>query len=766
MAKKGKTKTQEELNTQYDRCIESLEDAREGFLQLDGVIGVGYGPKEKRGQIQEDEPCIIVYVEEKKDKKTLSPKELIPSDFRDVPVDVVVPGQRSVQSYNDYDFRWLDSEKIHAKNPQREINVESMADYDLDHVAILEIDNTFVSGGNIDFTKATKRFLNSHPDAFDFITFYVDTSTGLPGQGSWHRGVYNKTKGINYYAGSTLDRRSTYGSTKLQAIHSISFFGNYVLLQETGHMWAAFVRNRDTQVAPRRYDLLISPTGQGKFHWGRFFDNDHSPMDYDGIDWQALGGNRFRSHSIADDFFHFHPLDLYLMGLISASQVGSFYVIQSPSANSGTITGTRKNITTQNVIWAEGARNPASPNTQKIWKQAFVVLTKDARRSRTFARQVAQQRREFTWQFYKATRYLGKVDTTLRSFTRFPVIRDISVAVDNDRAIIGWKTNLNSKAQVNFATSATAFRRDRAHTEPFSSVKVSALSTSHGVLLTGLVSNRTYYFEIIAETAEGVVDRKGVEQLYTRKTNDTCAPDINNVSIRRRGRNKVAISWKTDEASDSRVYYGTGNPPTQQKHDPYPAINHSTTLAGLSAGTYYICVESRDAAGNVTRDDNGGRYYRVAMPARARFAMEAVSLEDIDQQVEEINAAMGVGSSDTAVEKTSRLIAHVAEKELEHIVQNTSLPEGDLDAGYAALEVLVGRLEGSLQIVERSADYIDFAAEADPLCTITCVDLPGDVVAHECGYPVLSDVISKVRPGLTLEPHPIRGMGHYRLRLA
>lgn len=100
-------------------------------------------------------------------------------------------------------------------------------------------------------------------------------------------------------------------------------------------------------------------------------------------------------------------------------------------------------------------------------------------------------------------------------------------------------------------------------------------------------------------------------------------------------------------------------------------------------------------------------------------------------------------------------------KKLKRIVQDISLPEGDLDAGYAALDVLIGQLEGSLQIVKRSTGYFDIAAEDDSLRSVTCIDLPGGV-ADESN--VLSNIISKVRPGLILEPHPTMGTGYYRLK--
>ena len=758
---------QEQLNRRFDQCIGCLEEAKKEFMKYDGVIGVGYGPKEKNEQLLEDEPSIIIYVQEKKTKSKISSGEMIPAEFKGVSTDVVVPGNRATQFYNDYDSRWIEWGVVHEGNPHKDVNLEPMIDYDLDDVAVLEIDSTFLNGNTIDWVKAVKRFLQSHPDKFDFITFFVDTSTGIPSQGSWHRGVYNKTSGINYYAGSNLDSRVTYGSTKLQAFHSISFFGNYVLLQETGHMWGAYTRNRDTQSGPNRYDLLISSSGQGIFHWGRYFDNNHSPMDYDGIDWQALGGNQFQSHTIGDDYYHFHPLDLYLMGLIPTTSVGSFYAIQSPSGNSGTITGTRKNISAKNVIWAEGNRNPAYPSTQKAWKQACVLLTFDARASRTFAEQVAAQRRKYTWQFYKSTRYLGKVDTTLKSTNLFPTIRDISVAIDNDRAIIGWKTNISTKARVNYSTSSTAFRRDQAHSEPFSTKSENTFRTSHGVVITGLSSDTTYHFEIIAESREGLVDRKGVERFYTRKTNDTCKPDINNVSVRHFnfGRiNKVVVNWKTDELSDSRVRYGSSTPPTSKKYDPYPTTNHTITLTGLSAGCHFISIGSRDAAGNLAIDDNNGNYYQISVPVTASSGLGAFSSEDVLEQTNAINAYIETGDMEAAIDKTSNFILDIGVKELKNIAENESLPEDELGASYVLVSKLAERLGSIAQIISESDEEIEFSFEQDPLCSISCIDLPSDTVAQECGYPVLASMMASVYPAISLEPNVEKGLGCYRLK--
>lgn len=747
---------------QYDEAIAQIEEARASLLDGDGVLGVGYGPKETGGEVT-DEPSIIVYVAQKRDEEELG-EAVIPSHYGGVPTDVVQVGTRSDARVNTYDGMWLDAAKIHAANPQREVNLEPRVDYDLDHVAVLEIDDTFVTGNAIDFAKATKRFLASHPDAFDFITFYVDTSSGLPSQGSYHRGIYNKTTGLNYYAGSNLDARAAYGTNKLQAMLSISFFGNYVMLQEFGHMWGAYVRNRDTQNGPRRYDLLISSSGQGIFHWGRFFDNDHSPMDYDGIDWQPLGANRFRSHGIPDERFHFHPLDLYLMGLTSASQVGNCAVIQNPSANSGTITGTLKNVTVQNVVWAEGARNPAYPSTPRRWKVAFAVLTKDARASRSFAQQVVDQRREFTWELHKGTRFLAKVDTTLRASSVDPEIRDIAVSVDDDRVVVGWKTNIPTRGQVNIATSPAAFERDTAHTDPFTTVAESAQATSHGLTVSGLIPDTTYYVEVIAEDRAGLVDRSGVHRVYTRSTNDTCAPDINNVSVARSGfvRNKVFVRWQTDEPSDSVVRYGTTALGSVVR-DPYPTRSHTVTLSGLSAGTYRVSVASRDAAGNLTVDDRDGNYYSITIPPSAPSGLAGTDGQELVERLGAIDAAVKHGDVQAAITGTSELVYETARRELEQIAGERNLPEDDLNAGMEALSVLLERLEVRMTETERGVDHVDVSVSPDPLHTMLCVPLPSDTVAQEAAYPVLDPIISAVRPGLSLTPLGERGVGHYRL---
>jgi Purple acid Phosphatase, N-terminal domain len=738
------------MGERLDEAIERLDDAREELLAKKGVVGVGYGPKERQGEIVDGEVAIVVYVMKKKDEQALGSDDVVPPMIGRIATDVVEVGSRRNPRLARDDFMWIDWALVHEQNPLKDVNLEPEVDYDLDNVAIVEIDDSFLTGGKIDLAKASKRFLAGHADIFDFITFFVDTDSGLPAMGSFHRGVYNKTSGINYSAGSNLDSRSGYGSSKLLAVHVISGLNNFTMLQEVGHMWAAYVRNCDTATSARRTDLLISSSGQGMFHWGRFFDDDHSPMDYDGIDWHPLSSTIFEAVAVEDDFFHYCPLDLYLMGLIPPSSVGSFYVIQNPSGPPNVTTGTRKMMTVQNVIWAEGDRSPAYPNTQKLFKQAFVVLTKDRANARTLAEDVAAVRREFTWQFYKATRFLGRVDTALVAAS-LPAITNVQVATDDDVAVVGWKTNISTKGKVNYALSPTAFERDRSHADIFTTATETTFGTSHGLRISGLQPNRTYYFEIVAESASGQVHRSGVHRFATRATPDRTAPDIGLVGAIRIavGANRsVVVSWSTDELSDSRVFYGIRRPPLTQKYDAYPT---RTRTFRLPVTTRFIAVESRDAAGNRTRDDNGGAYYEV--------------FDDIDPDPRtlRIDDLVRVGDVDGAIEETSALMENVVDAELDRALTELDLPEDDLEAGFAALRSLIGETNGGLHVIGRGDDFIELAAEQDPLAEGTYIDLPSETVI-DVRDAIMADLISRIRPSLTLEVMAEPRGVHYLLR--
>jgi parallel beta-helix repeat protein len=92
---------------------------------------------------------------------------------------------------------------------------------------------------------------------------------------------------------------------------------------------------------------------------------------------------------------------------------------------------------------------------------------------------------------------------------------------------------------------------------------------------------------------------------------DCVAPVIDDVGVSDARYLTANITWNTDEAADSVVYYGTTVPPELTASDPTLVTSHSVKLVELlSDTTYYYAVASADEAGNQTMDDNNGEYYQ------------------------------------------------------------------------------------------------------------------------------------------------------------
>lgn len=403
----------------------ALKKARKEFIKLSNVVGVGYGFKEKKGSLTSD-LAIVVFVKKKKGLRAVPRKERIPREYQGVKTDVVELGQRTPGIDDDSDMMFVDFAKLHRenranikkaqkRNPQRHTNFGNLA--------VVVDDGAVDTGAGIDYIHAYEIFRQSHPDAYDFLIFFSDTDSGMPATGSFHSAIFNATSGINYYAGDAFDNRAAWGSNKLLAFNVISpgtwSSGNMrVMLQEVGHYWSAFERFKhyETEVADH-FDLLISNVGQGLYHWGRFHINPFSPVDYDAVSWTEEGNGEFTVIEIDDNGHYFSNLDLYNMGLLSPSEVGPIHIIKDPhpaSPPATTVHGSVLEITVQNVIWAHGPRNPDYTAAQRLFKTACIILTKDVDSAAANVVPVLDDvRQELTWQYYKATGFRGKLDTTI-----------------------------------------------------------------------------------------------------------------------------------------------------------------------------------------------------------------------------------------------------------------------------------------------------------------------------------------------------------------
>ncbi|MCY1719117.1 hypothetical protein OU798_02100 [Prolixibacteraceae bacterium Z1-6] len=393
-------------------------EIRDKLIQYEGVLGVGLGEAEKDGKLT-GETAIIVFVEKKLSKNQIKKGQQVEMSYRGVRVDVREPrltpeahfefiknndlSERDAEE--NMDLFWVNDVKLHhmyqkrrkkgdegktkettSKDEPRDapttaIHGEIFVIEDADSDSVINADNT------IDHLEAYKLFRTQFGDHYDFVFFRPDTPSGVAGGGNSSPTIYNQISGINHYKGDSYNGRTGWGTTKLQSLQKMGFLGQVrTCLHETGHRWGAYVYHQEGGVHNENLHEVVNNASQRPFHWGTWFDNDNSCMDYDYDDWvdSTIVAGEFEIDDLTAgepgvDEFGFHPLDLYLMGLIDSSEVGTFRYIQNPtdSNGDGSYSGTQVNLNITNITDEEGLRNPSYPNTQRVFHQAFLLITKD-----------------------------------------------------------------------------------------------------------------------------------------------------------------------------------------------------------------------------------------------------------------------------------------------------------------------------------------------------------------------------------------------------
>jgi hypothetical protein len=239
---------------------------------------------------------------------------------------------------------------------------------------------------SLDLVAASRRFYETHADAFDQLVFWTDSPV-IEDAFAFETTVQNAITGIGQEVfdaapilGSAgvlqsvvnMDRVSKYGDTP-----SAKLFGEMsplgILAHETGHRWLArlMFRNADRTVS----DQLL---GRQLAHWSFFMDSDGSVMEGNEIEDQR--GGVFRTAAAPE---RYSRLDMYAMGLATEAEVAPWFFIDSPVSTRTretpptagiTINGTRRDVLIQDVIAALGPRVPSAGDSPRVHRQAFVFI--------------------------------------------------------------------------------------------------------------------------------------------------------------------------------------------------------------------------------------------------------------------------------------------------------------------------------------------------------------------------------------------------------
>ena len=240
----------------------------------------------------------------------------------------------------------------------------------------------------LDTVAVARKFYLSHSDDYQQLVIYTSRRLVSSNTFSFEQTVKNPDQGIG---AAVADLSREYGSAgRLESFVTMDQISKYpddlnqrflgedsalsVLGHEVGHRWLAQGRFRD---GGRISDELL---GRDLVHWSFFTDTDGSFME--GNDITDSGGSSFRT---AGASLRYSPLDQYLMGLRPASEVPPFFFVRNPTGAGDTdpgrdprtgvtFTGTRKDVTIDDVISALGARSPAPAPAVRAFRQAFVYV--------------------------------------------------------------------------------------------------------------------------------------------------------------------------------------------------------------------------------------------------------------------------------------------------------------------------------------------------------------------------------------------------------
>ncbi|MFA6097503.1 MAG: fibronectin type III domain-containing protein, partial [Candidatus Paceibacterota bacterium] len=188
-----------------------------------------------------------------------------------------------------------------------------------------------------------------------------------------------------------------------------------------------------------------------------------------------------------------------------------------------------------------------------------------------------------------------------------PVISGIDIpsnGITSSSATVNWTTDENTNSLIDYSKTSGVFTSTQG--------KYQDSAIAHSVILSGLETDTAYYIQIrSADTAgnETTDDNAGVGYTFTTLSGaDSTPPVITLVNSGSLSYSSAAITWTTDEVSNSLVDFGLNTSyGTTQGNSADAGTSHSVTLTGLAPSTiYYYRVKSIDSNGNLGFSDNSG----------------------------------------------------------------------------------------------------------------------------------------------------------------
>ena len=221
-----------------------------------------------------------------------------------------------------------------------------------------------------------------------------------------------------------------------------------------------------------------------------------------------------------------------------------------------------------------------------------------------------------------STTITGLTESTTYYFKIWAVDEDLSSQVptsistaSSTTATISFETDALSNSFVAFSTGT-----DFSNASEQGALTMITTDNPHSVTIIGLSENTTYYYRTRSANGSGTngyLPLSGATTAEKEKysfttTTDITGPVVSSITSSSVTDSTATISWSTDEASTSRVDYGTSTSYGSNEVNANYNIDHSIILSNLTPETtYYFKVTSVDSSisSNSTTDDNSTNGY-------------------------------------------------------------------------------------------------------------------------------------------------------------
>ncbi|MEE2787279.1 MAG: dickkopf-related protein [Myxococcota bacterium] len=251
-------------------------------------------------------------------------------------------------------------------------------------VVVIEDDGTILSSDDMDLCAAAQAFYRRFPDNRDFLFVFGQGGRQRAAQfNAYYQSYQNAVRGIGKpvfnksnecgSAGRLLGLSNMNGTDKWKAYlaPALDLWPAGVIAHEIGHQWIAGLHR------PVKGNRLTNPDYPQ--HWQPLVDTDASIMY--GNNWIKVGKDKFLTTSFPIPG-KFSKLDLYLMGLIPASEVKPFTVIQATSskikkhyASPGqSARGQAVTVTMADIQQIYGERSPSYKTARKQFRAAMILV--------------------------------------------------------------------------------------------------------------------------------------------------------------------------------------------------------------------------------------------------------------------------------------------------------------------------------------------------------------------------------------------------------